>query len=821
MRLSLQRCFSIIIALSVGQVVYGQLSGYITTEEGSPLPYASVYIEGTTRGTTANQDGFYFLNLTPGVYTIVCEYMGYTPELKEIKIRDIGQELNFSLEKATVNLSEITVTSDRENPAYRIIRNARKNRKQNLRADMPQRCEMYMKGNIALEKTPETLMGKELPGKRELLDSVNSDILYLSETVSTIYRTENDIQEVVHSSRVSGSSMFSFNRGVMVEYSIYEGYIDSPFGKLVNPIGPVAFQYYGYKLLSMNYTEDGVNYKIQVISKNPAEPTVEGILYISDNGWKVTGFTLTSEGEKLNIAIIDSFTLQQEYISINGSEVLFKNKINFKFNLFGFIVNGFFLAVYNDYVFGEAARSDLNPRMAIEFQDSSQLHEDEYWKVIRPIQLTEKEKNDYHIKDSIAAIPESPEYRDSMTRLQNKYDVNNLLFGYTYNSLSGDFSFSHGSPLIGIGFDPIRGFSIPLKFSIEYLKHSLTIGGNYGFSDSRARYAFNYTYDINENKKQHLTLSVGSQLMDMNALEPMSRDINRFMNLFFRRNYIKFYNSEYYKFLYTQRLMPGLRWEIGGEYKIRENLQNNSDYSFFYKDREYPENVIIMEDFKPPENLSPELYRLNTEIDFFPGTEFIRYPDDVIRTFQTTYSVLTLAYDAAFPLFRSDISYHKIGLGYKRNIDCGILGNATLNTGGEVFLQKGQIGIQDLIWFRDNGSFFINSRDIEKRFLAMEPYSYYSSQYALEFHYYQDFNGYILNKIPLIRKLGFTLAAKVSSLYTPEQGNYSEISLGIDRIGWYIFRPLRFDVVFPVENFHFQKPQYVIGLQFFLGNMVE
>ena len=62
-------------------------------------------------------------------------------------------------------------------------------------------------------------------------------------------------------------------------------------------------------------------------------------------------------------------------------------------------------------------------------------------------------------------------------------------------------------------------------------------------------------------------------------------------------------------------------------------------------------------------------------------------------------------------------------------------------------------------------------------------------------HLQHDFNGYIWNKIPGLKALGFEFVTGAHFLYTPEQLPYMEFNLGIDRIGWKLFRILRADFV--------------------------
>jgi hypothetical protein len=52
-------------------MLHAQLTGTITNDKGEILPFANVYLEGTTRGTTANTEGVYFFDLPNGAYRIV------------------------------------------------------------------------------------------------------------------------------------------------------------------------------------------------------------------------------------------------------------------------------------------------------------------------------------------------------------------------------------------------------------------------------------------------------------------------------------------------------------------------------------------------------------------------------------------------------------------------------------------------------------------------------------------------------------------------------------------------------------------------------
>ena len=91
------------------------------------LPYASISVKGTNKGTTANSSGRYSISLNPGQYTLVAQYVGYAKVEKTITVTSDDQSVDFSLVIQQLVLPEVIVKKG-EDPAYEIIRNAIKKR---------------------------------------------------------------------------------------------------------------------------------------------------------------------------------------------------------------------------------------------------------------------------------------------------------------------------------------------------------------------------------------------------------------------------------------------------------------------------------------------------------------------------------------------------------------------------------------------------------------------------------------------------------------------------------------------------------------------
>jgi hypothetical protein len=79
---------------------------------GDPVLYASVYISGTTNGTSTNLDGFYTLNVAPGTYRVVCMYLGYDSTVVQVTV-GAGEILNQPLvmKESAVNLTTVDVSA--------------------------------------------------------------------------------------------------------------------------------------------------------------------------------------------------------------------------------------------------------------------------------------------------------------------------------------------------------------------------------------------------------------------------------------------------------------------------------------------------------------------------------------------------------------------------------------------------------------------------------------------------------------------------------------------------------------------------------------
>lgn len=109
----------ILLFLLISSVTFSQSKGTIIgivldkEVNNSPLPFANVFIKGTTIGTTTEFEGNYILQVKPGTYTLIFSFIGYeTIEVPNVMVKEnetITINKTLSASKG-VSLNEIQIT---------------------------------------------------------------------------------------------------------------------------------------------------------------------------------------------------------------------------------------------------------------------------------------------------------------------------------------------------------------------------------------------------------------------------------------------------------------------------------------------------------------------------------------------------------------------------------------------------------------------------------------------------------------------------------------------------------------------------------------
>ena len=789
--------FALLFILSVccfGASAQVTLSGKIIDENGKPVPFASVYVKGSTKGTSANVDGDYLLKLQPGQYDMLYRAVGYKQVSQSVNLEK-NTVLNITLKAELYELGAVTISASGQDPAYAIIRKAIRRRKAHLSEVKAYTAEVYIKGLQKLLAAPKKFMGADINqiGREIGLDSNRRGIIYLSESESKIsYQYPGQIHEEMISSKFSGSNrMFSFNRASDARVNFYEnlqdwgGLSNRP---LISPISDNALFYYKYKLLGTT-NENGVTInKIQVTPRRGHDPCFDGYIYITDGTWRIYALDLYVTS-RANINFVDTLRINQQFLKIDSNKWMqSSNKFEFSGGLFGFRLKGYFISVYKDY--------DLNPTFKKhEFNEILNIpqkvnkNDSLYWNKERPIPLTLEEQKDYKKKEKIAARLESKTYLDSLDKATNKVTPGGLLLTGINIIDRYKHAFYHLDPLgSSILFNTVEGPA--LNYGFTYRKRADSLSNKVFGYGANVRYGFSdHLFDANANTTLplgnfYLNLSGGSNVVDLNRLTPMSTFVNTFYTLFDRQNFEKLYQKKFATASFSGRIYGGWQAYATVDWADRRWLPNTNNYSFFHpKGNQFTSNNPLdpaNETPLFPENQSFKLI-LRTTYDF--SNKYETYPFGR-RYIPSDYPTIGLTYTKGFKnILGSDVDYDLLEADIsKENINLGLYGRTSFFIGAGKFLNANSLYYPDYKQFAGNEVSLYKSG--LNSFLLLDYYRFSTPDQYLEGHLEHNFSGFITNKIPLLRKLKLQEIADINYLSTPQLKNYTELGVGIQYLAF-------------------------------------
>jgi hypothetical protein len=794
------------------------LSGKVTDSKNNALPFASVFVKGTTIGTNTNADGLYTLRLQPGDHEIIFQYVGYKKEDRKVNI-NANQSLNITLQSDNYQLKEVQITAG-EDPAYAVIRQAIKKRKTYLNQVNSYTCRAYIKGLQRLNSIPKNL-GKllKITTGENPIDSSMLGVIYLSESESKYhFRKPDDEKEIMFSSKVSGDNKaFSFNQLSDMKFNFYEnlvkidGLSDRPF---ISPINENAFFSYRYKLLGTTFEDGKMINKIEVTPKRKTDPCFHGIIYIMENSWRIHSIDmyLTKDAK---IDFVDTLEIRQLHAPIKGDSLWMPVSLNFgfKFKFLGFKGNGYYNAVVSDYDMSPTFPKKFFKNEILKVEDDANKKDTVYWKDSRPIPLTKEEINDYRKKDSISKVTGSKQYKDSVDKKFNKFKLQSLIMGYNYRNSFKKINFSTTGLLTsGVQYNTVEGVNASMNFNFskeyeDFRTHTITASYRQGFSNYLSGGKLGWSYFQNPKRFQQFAIYAQSIVTQFNGNNPISESINTLYTLYSNDNFMKLYKKSSMQLYFRRELINGLYFYGSLEYAERSPLKNSTD--LLIKDN--PNKLFTSND---PLHVRTDdsAFAINSAltIDLLFRIRFKQkyytVPHRKIVS-GSKYPRFNVGYKKAIPLKAQDADYDMVSMQMDDNVELGLFGTFSYRAMGGYFLRNQNMYFMDYKHFNGNQTVLANQNYLGS--FKLLPYYKYSTEFwFFEAHAEHHFNGFIFNKIPLLKKARIQEVVGGHVLFNDKMDQYYEINFGIEKI----LQILRFDYVLSYGPYGKFNQGFLIGI---------
>ena len=412
-----------------------------------------------------------------------------------------------------------------------------------------------------------------------------------------------------------------------------------------------------------------------------------------------------------------------------------------------------------------------------------------YWSQVRPVPLTEEEKVDYHRKDSSEVIRNSRPYQDSLDRRRNELGVGKLLLtGYTYSNTFAKRTFAVQPIFNELQYNTVEGYVLNAEATFTQRTTdrrfvSLTPTLRYGFSNHQLQPSLALTWQLHPQQLSQLGLVAGRTIENFDRNSQLTPFINSLYSLLANKNYAKLYRREGAEINYLWEPANGLTVRGAASYFRRTQLFNTADYLWHdVPGRAFTPNQPVADE--APDNATAfgrsNAAVLGLSLSYRPGQRYITRPDMKFNL-GSKWPTFNVQGRLAVPhLLGADVRYLLLQGSVRYAHQFGLLGTsaAQATVGGFVGKQEG-LTFADYHHFSGNRTLL--AADFTQ-FQLLDYYQYSTRASYFEGHFNHHFNGFIFNKVPLLRALKWQEVISLNYLHTAQIGQYLELGAGVEHI---------------------------------------
>lgn len=732
------------------------IKGTVTdAKTGETLPFVSILIPGTTMGTASDADGKYAMTLREDYKTVKFTYVGYLSVEKPIT-PGIDQVINVKMAVDASMLKEVTIKGrgryrNKDNPAVQLIREVIAHKDQNkMAASDFVEYEQYEKISFALSNLSDNFKEKRIFKNYQFLfedqDSTamggkNMLPAYIQEKLSQIYFRKNPYtkkQWVLANRRAEFDAKFVDNDGLSAYFNrlyedvnLYENDISIATNLLLSPIANSAPTFYKFFIRDTIKTENPWLVELGFVPRNKTDMLFEGKLYITlDGNYGVQNAYLTVNKD-INLNFMRDLEARLEYEKgPDGRYHPIKTTLGMEFAL-GEKNAGFYgqrVVNFKNYTVNQSRPDSVysGPSEQVAFNPDVKTGE-AFWAGARHLPLEKMELNIYRNVDTLQTIPS---FRRTM-------DITTLL-------LSGYKSF--GKVEVGpvntfYSFNPVEGFRLRFggRTTTDFSKRFyLETYAAYGFKDQKWKYFLSGTYSFNNKSVYHFPLNYIRASYQRDTKIP-GQDL-------------QFVQED--NFLLSFKRGDNNRWLYNDVYKLEYVREFESRFSYkigFTNWRQTPAGILRYEKLNN-EGLIQNVGELsnteaNLELRYAPHEQY--YQGKLYRTpIINKYPIFTLRYNAGLKgVFEGQNRYHNVSANIAKRVYLSQFGYADVTAEGS-YIFGNNVLFPLLTIHRANQTYAyqLNSYNL------MNFLEFVSDHYAsLDVQYYM--NGFLFNKIPLLKKL--------------------------------------------------------------------
>lgn len=774
--------FALLILIGTPKIGFAQkmtrISGVVVDANSKePLPFVSVVFVGKNIGTITDYNGQFELESQWASNKIETAYLGYENGIKNVEVGK-NQEIDFELIGKQYNLEEVQIVAKRKryrnknNPAVDLIRNVIAHKDSN-RIEKYQFYEFhkYEKVEFDINNITEEFRQKKAFKKFQFVfnyvdtSQINGKPflpIFLKETLSKVYYRKSPKSEKEY---VSGTKMVGFHDyidsdgtaylldNIYQNIDIYDNNIDLLTNQFVSPISSIAPTIYKFHILDTLVVNEDSCFQLAFQPRNKADFTFMGNLYITTDGKFSLVKVDMKVGDGINLNFVQDLNIVQEFGRINENcFVRTKDELVIDFNLGekGIGMYGKRTVITDNYLLNVEQENDLYSGVENTVKQIDHMEKDTaFWKHNRLTQLSDQEENIYSMVDSVQNIP----------AFKNTMDVIMLLVAGYWNFGNLDV----GPVNTFYSFNDVEGFRLRMggktsnKFSTKFRMDAYLL---YGFNDEKFKYSGSALWSLNNRKltekPRHTLKIMYQQETNFPGMEMSFINEDNFL-LSFKRGVAD--KIVYYNMFKAEHVKD---WKNGFSTIVdfrTLSQKPGGELKFNYANDDYLSHINTTE--------VTATFRFAPNEIFYQG---IDYKTPVL----TKYPIIQISIDQGINgLLDGEYEFSKLRFNLFKRFYLSPIGytNCELEA-GKVF---GQVPYLLMFVHRANQTYSYQLRSYN----LMNFLEFVSDEYV-SFYVEHHFNGFIFNKLPLIKHLKFREIISFKAIYgRVTDKNNPELSPGL------------------------------------------
>ena len=804
----------LILILSFGySYAQTKVSGYVFDEANEPVAFATILFKGSIEGTITDENGKFYLESKKNWSQLVVSFIGY--ENLEIELsKKVTFNLKLIIKEETNTLNEVVIAVGKQpkknNPAIAILEKIWKKRRQNgLKKFNQYNYKKYEKVEFDLNTIDSTFKEKGLfRGMQFVFKNIDTSAItgktylpiFLNESVSEVFgdNTLNKEKETIRGNKNTGFSnnqaIINFIDDLYNDYNIYDNYIKLFYKSFVSPLSKTGINNYNYFLSDSAFIKNKWCYNIIYYPRRKNELTFKGDFWVNDTTFAIAEINMKAS-KSANINWVKEIYIEQEFDILNDSIFLLKRD----YFLSDFAINkkekskglyGKRTTLYNNYSFNELKKSNFYETSNNVIDEKIYNQPDEFWIENRVEKLNKDELGIYTMLDTL-------------TTVRKFKNLSNIVATFSSGYFEFDkINFDYGPIFSTFGYNDVEGIRIRsggrtyFSYNDPWRLEAFTA---YGFRDQKFKYGFQGKAILNE--KNRLIISGGNRrdVEQIGSSLTASTDVlgrsDGSSSVIGTGQNNRLTNVNLSKLSLQAEPFKNFVVSVSGSYKT---LSSASE--FFSLD---------YNNTSTSSGISSKIKQFETifTANYYPGRKVGGFGVERTTNSDKLRNIFLQVTRGSKNLFNSDFDYTKVQFSYSQPWFIGGFGR--LKTSLEAGKTFGEVPLGLLSVVPGNQTYFA----FFNTFNQLDFYEFVTDTYTT-FHLEHNFNGRLLARVPLIRKLnlraivGFRSAwgqlsdenillnttnnpAQIT-LLAPTEKPYCEYSFGIGNI----FKILRLDVNF-------------------------